>query len=102
MKALTRTLTTMSLLRPCMTLAMTPGQQGAFRGANTGNSGFTELDSSFLIQGTAAVLVFLWFCWVLMSAYKAWGARRLSMVEAGGQALRAMFVFIITLVVVTY
>jgi len=81
---------------------MTPAQEGAFRGANTGNSAFTELESSLLIAGTATTLAFLWFCWVLMSAYKAWGANRLSMEEAGSQALRAMFVFIITLVVVAY
>ena len=87
---------------PGLASAMTPAQQAAFRGANTGNASFTELDSTLIIAGSATVLAFVWLSWVLMSAYKAWGAKRLSLEEAGGQALRALFVFIITIVVVAY
>ncbi len=87
---------------PYTTWAMTPAQRVAFRTANSGGSAFTEISSSFLIAGTATVLAFMWVSWVFISAYRAWGKNKLSFEEAGSQALRALFVFIVTLVMVAY
>ena len=81
---------------------MTANQESAFRGANTGNSAFTEVESSFLIAGTASVLVLTWFAWIVFSSYKAWGRQRMSGDEAGGQVLRALLVTLVTLVIVAY
>jgi len=91
-----------TLVLPGVLVAMTPAQQAAFRSANTGNARFTELESSFLIAGVATVLALLWFVWVVLSAYKAWGANRLSGEEAGSQVLRSLLVMVVTLVIVAY
>ncbi len=82
--------------------SMTAAQQAAFRSANSGGARFTELQSSFLIAGVASALALLWFVWVVISSYKAWGRQRITSEVASSQVFRGLFVLLVTLVIVAF
>ena len=81
---------------------MSAKQSAAFEGANVGGSSFAGSDSIHLFAGIACVLVILWFVWVVQSSYEQWASGQAKEGAAGSNVLRALFVMIITLVIVTY
>lgn len=87
---------------PGLAYATSAVQQQAFRSANTGASSFTINQSKFLFAAVASVLLLIWFVWVVINTYRAWGANRTSGGDAGSQLMRALFVLIIVLTIVGY
>ena len=84
-------------------MAMTSNQKAAFEAANVGDTAFTAGDLTALIAGITATAVILWFCWVAVSAYRAYGANNhYQIVDVGSVVLRALFVMIVTLVIVSF
>ncbi|MCY3812126.1 MAG: TIGR03758 family integrating conjugative element protein [Gammaproteobacteria bacterium] len=80
---------------------MDPDQQSAFRGANPG-SPVTETELLALCAGLVCALAIVWCAWVVFHAYKNWSAGGSMPGEAGGQALRAVFLTVVLLAVVTW
>jgi len=76
-------------------------QQTAFRGANPGYP-VTEADLLALCAGMVCALVIAWCAWVVFHAYKNWSGGGSPPGEAGGQALRAVFLTVVVLAVVTW
>lgn len=77
-------------------------QRSAFQSANSGSAQIGHTDAITLISSAAVVLVLVWFAWVVLNAYKAWGAGVAEGMDAGSQVLRALFVMLITMLVVSY
>ena len=80
---------------------MNGAQQTAFRGANPG-SPVTEADLLALCAGLVCALVIGWCAWVVLHAYKNWSGGGSPAGDAGGQALRAVFLTVVVLAVVTW
>ena len=81
-------------------MSMNATQEAAFIGANAGNTSFTPEALSFLIIGLIAAVVILWFVWVCMNAYKAWGGKKLQGQRALYSVFRALFIMITTFVII--
>lgn len=79
---------------------MTPEQVAAFEGANPG-SPLTVAGMSALSGGLLASVVLVWFGWVVIHAYRAWGAGRSRSFDAGSQILRGLFVTVVVLAIVS-
>ncbi|MCY3810310.1 MAG: TIGR03758 family integrating conjugative element protein [Gammaproteobacteria bacterium] len=79
---------------------MDPDQQAAFRGANPGFP-VTEADLLALCAGLVCALAIAWCAWVVFHAYRSWSAGA-PPGEAGGQVLRAVFLTVVLLAVVTW
>ena len=77
-------------------------QRSAFQSANAGSAQFDHTDSIALISATVVVLAMMWFAWVVLNAYRAWGAGVSEGMDAGSQVLRALFVMLITMLIVSY
>ena len=77
-------------------------QRSAFQSANAGSAQFDHTDSIALISATVVVLAMMWFAWVVLNAYRAWGAGVSEGMDAGSQVLRALFVVLITMLIVSY
>lgn len=91
------------LFWPQVVLAqMSARQNTAFEGANLGGSSFTGSESTHLFAGLACVIALIWLAWVARSSYDQWCTGQIKDEAAGGNVLRALFVVIITLVIVTY
>jgi len=80
---------------------MDPDQQAAFRGANPG-SPVAEADLLLLCAGLVCALMVAWCAWVVFHAYKNWSAGGSPPGEAGGHVLRAVFLTVVVLAVVTW
>ena len=80
---------------------MDPDQQAAFRGANPG-SPMTEADLLALCAGLVCALAIAWCAWVTFHAYKNWSGGGAPPGEAGGHVLRAVFLTVVLLAVVTW
>ncbi len=85
---------------PVLSWAMTAAQTSAFQTANSGGASITAQEVNTLFSGLVGAVAFLWFCWVLMCAYKSWASNSAQGHEAMWQVLRALFVLIVTVVVV--
>ncbi len=79
---------------------MDPDQQAAFRGANPGYP-VTEADVLALCAGLVCALAIAWCAWVVFHAYKNWSGGA-PPGEAGGHVLRAVFLTVVLLAVVTW
>lgn len=75
---------------------MTPDQKEAFRGANPG--GDVTVDGVWnLVSGMIGALFVIWCGWVVLHAYRAWSAGRVTAFEAGGHVLRAFLLTVLVL-----
>ena len=84
-------------------MPMSNAQRTAFETANTGNTAFSAGDLTLLITGITGTAIILWFVWVCISAYRGFAANSgTEIVDIGSIALRALFVLIITLVIISY
>lgn len=90
-----------SVIAPFSTWAMTAAQTNAFESANSGAASITATEVNTLFSGLVGAVAFLWFCWVLMSAYKSWASNSAHGHDAMWQVLRALFVLIVTVVVIS-
>lgn len=81
--------------------AMTAAQTQAFETANSGGASITPLEVNTVLSGLVGAVAILWFCWVVMSAYKGWSSQQARGQDAMWQILRALFVLIVTIVVVS-
>ena len=79
---------------------MDPDQQAAFRGANPGFP-VTEAELLALCAGLVCALAIAWCAWVVFHAYKNWSGGA-TPGEAGGHVLRAVFLTVVVLAVVTW
>jgi len=77
-------------------------QEAAFEAANAGNSSFSPLDLSTLIVSIIGTVIIVWFCWTSVSAFKAFGKGRLGISDAGSVMLRALFVMVVVLAVISF
>jgi integrating conjugative element protein (TIGR03758 family) len=77
-------------------------QRAAFQSANSGATQFDHTDSITLISASVVVVAMMWFAWVVLNAYRAWGAGVSEGMDAGSQVLRALFVTIVTMLIVSY
>ncbi len=80
---------------------MNTAQQAAFRGANPG-SWVTEANVLALCAGLVCALAIAWCAWVVFQAYKNWSGGGAGTGEAGGHVLRAVFLTVVVLAVVTW
>ncbi len=80
---------------------MDAAQQAAFRGANPG-SWVTEANVLALCAGLVCALAIAWCAWVVFHAYKNWSGGGAGPGEAGGHVLRAVFLTVVVLAVVTW
>ena len=80
---------------------MDPDQQAAFRGANPGFP-VTEGELLALCAGLVCALAIAWCAWVVFHAYRNWSGGGATPGEAGGQVLRAVFLTVVVLAVVTW
>ncbi|MYE82567.1 MAG: TIGR03758 family integrating conjugative element protein [Gammaproteobacteria bacterium] len=80
---------------------MDAAQQAAFRGANPGVP-VSEADLLALCAGLVCALALVWCAWVVFHAYKNWGGGASPPGEAAGHALRAVFLTVVLLAVVTW
>lgn len=85
-------------------MSMSANQQAAFEGANSGNTVFSAGDLSFLIAGILATVILLWFVWVCISAYKGFssGHVRIDIQDVGSLFVRALFVLVVTLAIISF
>ncbi len=84
-------------------MAMSSAQKAAFQTANSGNTAFSPENLTLLIAGIGATAILLWFVWVVISAYKASGsANGLRIDDVGSITLRALFVLVVFLAIVSY
>lgn len=84
-------------------MPMSAAQETAFQTANAGNTAFSAIDLTVLITGITATAILLWFVWVCISAYRGYGVRgNTDTIDIGSIVLRALFVLIITLVIISY
>lgn len=81
--------------------ALTESQRAAFVGANSGAAAITESALTGFVQGVLVVVALCWLAWVALGAFQVWSHGHLSGVEAGSRVLRALWVTLITLAVVT-
>ena len=104
MKSLVTLLITLALAAPSWAAdnEMFSEQRSAFQSANAGSLQFGHTDSIALISATVVVLAMMWFAWVVLNAYRAWGAGVSEGMDAGSQVLRALFVMLITMLIVSY
>ncbi len=79
---------------------MDPDQQAAFRGANPGFP-VTEAELLALCAGLVCALAIAWCAWVVFHAYRNWSGGAPAG-EAAGQVLRAVFLTVVLLAVVTW
>ena len=79
---------------------MDPDQQAAFRGANPGFP-VTEADLLALCAGLVCALAIAWCAWVVFHAYKNWSGGAPAG-ESAGHVLRAVFLTVVLLAVVTW
>ena len=80
---------------------MDPQQQAAFRGANPG-APVTEAELLALCAGLVCALAIAWCAWVAFHAYKNWSGGGSPPGEAAGHVLRAVFLTVVLLAVVTW
>ena len=80
---------------------MNAAQQTAFRGANPGWP-VTEAEVLALCAGLVCALAIAWCAWVVFHAYRSWSAGGSPPGEAGGHVLRAGFLTVVVLAVVTW
>jgi len=78
-----------------------PDQRAAFRGANPGVL-VTEADLLAFCAGIACALTLAWCAWVVFHAYRSWSGGGTPLAEAGGHVLRAVFLTVVLLAVVTW
>lgn len=79
---------------------MTPEQNAAFNSANTGQS-FVAVDVGTLFVGAAIAMLMLWVSWVALASYRALGKPGVTAADAAGKVMRALFVLIIAISVMT-
>ncbi len=75
---------------------MSPLQTAAFTAAN--RPGMSPAELKLLITGVLALMALLWLVWVALAVYRH-GALGL---DAGGVLLRALFVLLLLLTLVSY
>ena len=82
--------------------SMSAGQTAAFKSANSGAMVITPIHVETLVTGILASLVLIWFGWVCLSAYRTLREPRTRVTDAGGHVLRALFVTIVILALITF
>lgn len=75
---------------------MNPEQAAAFKVG----AGYAPGELAFFISAIAAVVLFLFVAWVLMSAYRGWSERSLASGRLGGSLLRIALLMLVFLLVI--
>ena len=81
--------------------SMSTAQNAAFNSANSGPMVITPVNVETLVTGVLGTLVIIWLCWVCLGAYRTLRKPGASVSDAGGHVVRALFVTIVILALIT-
>jgi integrating conjugative element protein (TIGR03758 family) len=82
--------------------SMSSAQDAAFESANSGSLSIEAVDVQIMVTGILVTLVFIWFCWICVSAYQTLRRPGATATDAGGHCVRALFVTIVILALLTF